>query len=426
LEKVVENLKMASKYAENDAQRAYIADLVAYYCSGDLKLWDEYNIKWVQELSGNVDFINGFVETYGDPLGRKANWEGQINFKDVEASNRTEVISDNAQWFEDNSPVDKRFKKSVVKGVTAKVINVAQISGDAFPATAIGVNLPNAAWIRKEFGSKSVTISKNKEAYDMASNEKPQSMLSEFAWDNEEIERAKKYGYITGNIHTDLHECLGHGSGQLLPGVSPNALKEFHSPIEEARADLFALYYIADPKMVELGILDDVNAYKAEYDSFIRNGLFTQFTRIELGKKNIEAHMQDRKLIAQWSFERGAADKVIEIKKREGKSYFVINDYEALRDIFGELLAEIQRITSEGDYNAAKEMVARYAVDIDPILHKEVLERYASLNLKPYRGFVNPSIVPTIKDGEIVSVDVVYGEGFVEQHLRYGKEYSTL
>ena len=349
-----------------------------------------------------------------------------VNFKDEEASRRTEIISANAQWFEDNSPIDPRFRKARVKGVSAKVINAAVIAGDTYPSTAIGINLPNADWIRKEHGSKSVTIANITEAYDKAALEKPTSMLAEFAWDDAERDRIKKYGYITDNLHTDLHECLGHGSGQLLEGTNPNALKEYSSTLEEARADLFALYYLADPKLVELGLLADPEAYKAEYDSYIRNGIFTQFTRIELGKQNTEAHMQNRKLIADWCFEQGAADNVIEMKTRDGKTYFVINDYEALRGLFAELLAEIQRIKSEGDYAAGRELVEKYAVNIDPELHKEVLERYSALNLKPYRGFVNPSIVPVEKRGKVVDYRIEYCDDFLQQQLEYGEKYSTL
>jgi dipeptidyl-peptidase-3 len=426
LEKICAELEKAALVAENDTQKEYIADLVAYYRSGDLKLWDDYNIKWVNDTLGTVDFVNGFVEDYNDPLGRKATWEGLVNFKDVEASGRTELISDNAQWFEDNSPIDSRFKKSEVKGVTAKVINVATLAGDCYPSAPIGINLPNANWIRRDHGSKSVTIANLTSAYSKAAQESPKNMLAEFAWDEAEIEMMKKYGDITGDLHTDLHECLGHGSGQLLPGTSPNALGEYSSTLEETRADLFGLYYLADPKLVELGILPDMEAYKAQYQSFIRNGMFTQFTRIELGKKNTEAHMQNRKLIADWCYDKGLAANVIEKKVREGKTYFVVNDFEALRDLFAELLAEVQRIKSEGDFEAGKELVEKYAVNIDPDLHKEVKERYASLALKPYGGFLNPEIVPVVKDGEVVDYKIVYNESYLDQMLQYGVKYSTL
>ena len=426
LTKICENLEKAGEVAPSDRQKQIIADLVEYYRTGDLRLWDKYNIEWADDTVSRVDFINGFIEVYGDPLGLKGNFEAMVNFKDEEASRRTEIISANAQWFEDNSPIDPRFRKAQVKGVSAKVINAVVIAGDTYPSTAIGINLPNADWIRKEHGSKSVTIANITEAYDLAANEKPASMLSEFAWDDAERDRIKKYGYITSNLHTDLHECLGHGSGQLLEGTNPNALKEYSSTLEEARADLFALYYLADPKLVELGLLDDPEAYKAEYDSYIRNGIFTQFTRIEPGKQNTEAHMQNRKLIADWCFEKGAADNVIEMKTRDGKTYFVINDYEALRGLFAELLAEIQRIKSEGDYAAGRELVEKYAVNIDPELHREVLERYAALGLKPYRGFVNPKIVPVEKGGKVVDYRIEYCDDFVAQQLEYGETYATL
>ena len=426
LEKICAELEKAAAVAENDTQRAYIADLVAYYQSGDLNLWDEYNIKWVNDTLGTVDFVNGFVEDYNDPLGRKATWEGLVNFKDAEASLRTELISENAQWFEDNSPVDARFKKKEVKGVTAKVINVAVLAGDCYPAAPIGINLPNADWIRREHGSKSVTIANLTSAYNMAAQESPKNQLGEFAWSEEEIALEKKYGALTNDLHTDLHECLGHGSGQLLPGTSPNALGEYSSALEETRADLFGLYYLADPKMVELGIVPDMEAYKAQYSSFIRNGIFTQFTRVELGKKNMESHMQDRKLIAQWCYEKGLADNVIEKKVRDGKTYFVVNDFEALRGLFGDLLAEVQRIKSEGDYEAGKALVETYAVNIDYDLHKEVLERYASLGLKPYGGFVNPDIVPVMKGGKVVDYKIEYADSYLDQMLQYGRKYSTL
>ena len=426
LEKICAELEKAADVAENQTQKDYIADLVAYYRSGDLKLWDEYNIKWVNDTLGTVDFVNGFVEDYNDPLGRKATWEGLVNFKDYEASRRTELISENAQWFEDNSPVDSRFKKAEVKGVTAKVINVATLAGDCYPAAPIGINLPNADWIRREHGSKSVTIANLTAAYSKAAQESPKNMLGEFAWSEEEIALEKKYGDVTNDLHTDLHECLGHGSGQLLPGTSPNALGEYSSALEETRADLFGLYYLADPKLVELGILPDMEAYKAQYSSYIRNGIFTQFTRIELGKKNTEAHMQNRKLIADWCYEKGKAANVIEKKVRDGKTYFVVNDHEALRGLFGDLLAEIQRIKSEGDYEAGKALVETYAVNIDPELHKEVKERYAALDLRPYGGFLNPEIVPVKKGFKVVDYKIVYNDDYVDQMLEYGRKYSTL
>ncbi len=431
IKEIVKHLTAASEVAENDVQRAYIAKLIEYYNTGSLEVWDEYNVLWVQDTISQVDFVNGFIEDYQDPLGRKATWESVVNFKDIKASERTEVISSNAQWFEDNSPIDKRFKKSEVKGVSAKVITVASLGGDCHPYTPIGINLPNANWIRKDYGSKSVTISNITDAYNKAAEESPKSATNEFYLSEADKELLKKYKGITGDLHTDLHECLGHGSGQLLPGVSPNALAEYNSTLEEARADLFALYYLADPKLVELGIVPDAEAYRAEYLGQIVNGIFTQFNRVELGKTNTEAHMQDRKLIADWSYERGlkannpgATQDVIEKKLVDGKTYFVINDYEALRGIFGELLAEIQRIKSEGDYQAGKEMVEKYAVNIDPALHKEVKERYADLQLKAYKGFINPVITPVLKDGQVVDYAVDYTADFLEQHLEYGAKYS--
>ena len=422
--KICDELEKAAAVAENDTQRKCISLLVDYYRTGDLRKWDEYNVAWVGELEGTVDFVNGFVEDYNDPLGRKGAWEGNVNIKDHKASERTEILSANAQWFEDNSPVDPRFRKPEVKGVSAKVINVACISGDSYPSTPIGINLPNADWIRKEYGSKSVTIANITHAYDQAANESPNNMLDEFAWDDAEKELIRKWGSYADEIHTDLNECLGHGSGQLLPGVATTAMGEYSSTLEETRADLFGLYYSADPKLVELGIMPDAEAYKAEYSSYIRNGLFTQFTRVELGAKNTEAHMQNRKLIAQWCYEKGLKDNVIEKKTRDGKTYFVINDYPALRNLFAELLAEIQRIKSEGDYEAGKNLVETYAVNIDPQLHKEVLERYAKLNLKPYGGFVNPDIVPVIKDGKVVDYTLEYTDSFLDQQLKYGRDYS--
>ena len=393
LEKICAELEKAAAVAETDLQKEAIGKLVEYYRTGDLKTWDDFNIDWVQDTVGTIDFINGFIEDYDDPLGRKATWEGYVNMKDSAASARTEVLSANAQWFEDNSPVDPRFRKPHVKGVSAKVVDGITLAGATYPATPIGINLPNADWIRRDYGSKSVTIANITHAYDYAAQESPKSTLTEFAYDQAEIDAYKQYGSYTDEIHTDLHECLGHGSGQLLPGVSSTALGEYQSTLEEARADLFGLYYMADPKLVELGIMPNAEAYKPAYSNYIRNGLFVQFTRVELGKQNTEAHMQNRKLIAEWCYEKGAARGIIEKKMRDGKTYFVVNDYEALRGLFAELLAEIQRIKSEGDYAAGKNLVETYAVNIDPQLHKEVLERYAALNLKPYGGFVNPDIV---------------------------------
>ena len=426
LEKIVAELGKARAFAENATQEKYIDLLMEYYRTGDLKLWDAYNIEWVNDTLGTVDFVNGFVEDYNDPLGRKATWEGLVNIKDHAASARTEIISENAQWFEDHSPVDGRFKKPVVKGVSAKVIDATTLAGDCYPSTPIGINLPNADWIRRDYGSKSVTIANITHAYDLAAQESPNSTLKEFAWSEEEVAAAKKYLTLTDEIHTDLHECLGHGSGQLLPGTSANALGEYSSTLEETRADLFGLYYIADPKLVELGILPDSEAWKPQYSNYIRNGLMVQFTRVELGKKNTEAHMQNRKLIAEWCYEAGQADNVIEKKVRDGKTYFVVNDYDALRGLFGKLLAEVQRIKSEGDYEAGKALVEKYAVNIDPELHKEVLERYKALNLKPYGGFVNPEIIPVEKNGKIVDYRVEYPTDYLGQMMEYGRKYSTL
>lgn len=426
LEKICAELEKAAAVAETDLQKEAIGKLVEYYKTGDLKTWDDFNIDWVQDTVGTIDFINGFIEDYDDPLGRKATWEGYVNMKDSAASARTEILSANAQWFEDNSPVDPRFRKPHVKGVSAKVVDGITLAGATYPATPIGINLPNADWIRRDYGSKSVTIANITHAYDYAAQESPKSTLTEFAYDQAEIDAYKKFGSYTDEIHTDLHECLGHGSGQLLPGVSSTALGEYQSTLEEARADLFGLYYMADPKMVELGIISDAEAYKPAYSNYIRNGLFVQFTRVELGKQNTEAHMQNRKLIAEWCYEKGAGRGIIEKKMRDGKTYFVINDYEALRGLFAELLAEIQRIKSEGDYAAGKNLVETYAVNIDPQLHKEVLERYAALNLKPYGGFVNPDIVPVEKDGKVVDYKIVYVDDYLRQQLDYGKKYRTL
>ena len=428
LEKICEELAKAREVAENDIQKRALGLLIDYYSTGDLKKWDAFNIEWVKDTLGTVDFINGFIEDYNDPLGRKASWEGYVNIKDFEASKRTEILSANAQWFEDNSPVDPRFKKTTVKGVSAKVINAVCLAGDSYPSTPIGINLPNADWIRKEHGSKSVTIANITHTYDYAAQELPTSTLAEFAYDKKEIELAKKWGTLADEIHTDLHECLGHGSGQLLPGVSSTAMGEYASALEEARADLFGLYYTADPKMVELGIMPDPEAYKAEYANYIRNGLMVQFTRVELGRPNTEAHMQNRKLIAEWCYQQGAKDKVIVKKVKDGKTYFVVRDYEKLRGLFAQLLAEIQRIKSEGDYEAGKALIETYAVHIDPQLHKEVKQRYEALNLKPYCGFINPEIQPVYaEDGTtVIDYQAVYTDDYLGQMLLYGSKYATL
>ena len=426
IEKICAELTEAQKYAENEIQSKAIGLLLEYYRTGDLRKWDEFNVEWVKDTLGTVDFINGFIEDYDDPLGRKATWEGEVHIKDFAASARTETLSANAQWFEDNSPVDPRFKKKEVRGISAKVVNAVALAGATYPSTPIGINLPNADWIRKDHGSKSVTIANITHTYDFSSLEFPKSVLSEFAWDQAEIDAYKLYGGYADEVHTDLHECLGHASGQLLPGVSSTALGEYQSALEEARADLFGLWYMADPKLLELGIMKHPDAYKAHYSNYIRNGLFTQFTRVELGRPNTEAHMQNRKLIAEWCYEKGADRNVIEKKVRDGKTYFVVNDFEALRGLFGDLLAEIQRIKSEGDYEAGKALIEKYAVDIDPALHKEVLERYAALDLKPYGGFINPEIVPVVKNGEIVDYEVVYTDDYLGQQLYYGDKYRTL
>lgn len=425
IEHIVAELQAAIPFAENDAQKAIIEKLIAYYQTGDLKTFDAYSILWVEDTASEVDFVNGFIETYGDPLGMKASWESTVNFINKEATTRTKIISDNAQWFEDHSPVDARFKKEEVKGVSAKVITVAMLAGDCYPATPIGINLPNADWIRRDHGSKSVTIENITEAYDKAAQ--GNGFGEEFIWSDTERELSKQYGFQSDNLHTDLHECLGHGSGKLLPGTDPDALKAYSSTLEEARADLFALYYMADPKIIELGLLPNEDAYKAAYYKYIMNGLMTQLVRIELGKDVTEAHMRNRQLIAKWAYEQGKAEKVIELAEKEGKHYIVVNDYDKLRELFGKLLAEVQRIKSEGDYAAGKALVENYGVKVDPALHKEVLERYAKLNLAPYKGFVNP-IMKEVKNakGEVTDIVLDYSEGYAEQMLRYSRNYSFL
>ncbi len=425
LEKVVYWLRKAEGVAENDNQKAVINKLIEYYETGDLKTFDEYAIYWLKDTDSRIDFVNGFTESYGDPLGMKASWESLVNFKDMEATRRTEMISDNAQWFEDNSPVDNQFKKDEVKGVTAKVITAAILAGDLYPATAIGINLPNANWIRADHGSKSVTIGNITDAYNKASH--GNGFGAEFMFSDVERQLADNYGDITGDLHTDLHECLGHGSGKLLPGVDPDALKAYGSTIEEARADLFGLYYMADPKLVELGLLPNMDAYKAEYYNFLMNGLMTQLVRIEPGNNIEESHMRNRQLIARWVLEKGASDAVVELVNKDGKTYVLVNDYQKVRNLFGELLSEIQRIKSTGDFEAARTLVESYAVKVDPTLHAEVLERYKKLNLAPYKGFVNPVYEAVLDDnGNITDVLVTYNEGYAEQMLRYSKDYSTL
>ena len=425
IDKIVYWLKKAEGVAENPEQKAVIAELIKFYETGDLKTFDEYAILWVKDLNSLVDFVNGFTESYGDPLGMKASWESLVNFKDMEATHRTEIISGNAQWFEDHSPVDKQFKKDEVKGVSAKVITAAILAGDLYPATAIGINLPNSNWIRSHHGSKSVTIGNITDAYNKAAH--GNGFNEEFVYSDAELQLIDKYADLTGELHTDLHECLGHGSGKLLPGVDPDALKAYGSTIEEARADLFGLYYVADPKLVELGLTPNADAYKAEYYTYLMNGLMTQLVRIEPGNNVEEAHMRNRQLIARWVFEKGAADKVVELVKKDGKTYVVVNDYEKLRELFGKLLSEIQRIKSTGDYQSAHDLVENYAVKVDPALHAEVLERYKKLNLAPYKGFVNPKYEAVVDAaGKITDVKVTYDEGYAEQMLRYSKDYSNL
>lgn len=425
IEKIVYWLEKAMTVAENDQQRLVIEKLIQFYNDGDLKTFDEYAIEWVKDLDSRIDFVNCFTESYGDPLGMKASWESIVNFKDMEATKRTEAISANAQWFETNSPVEDRFKKEEVKGVSAKVITGAILGGDLYPATAIGINLPNSNWIRSAHGSKSVTIGNFTDAYNKAG--RGNGFSQEFVISPAEIKLLEQYGDLTGDLHTDLHECLGHGSGKLLPGVDPDALKAYGSTIEEARADLFGLYYLADDKLVELGLTPNNEAYKAQYYSYMMNGLMTQLVRIDLGNVIEEAHMRNRALIARWALEKGAADKVVEFVKKDGETFVQVNDYEKLRDLFGQLLAEIQRIKSEGDFEAAREMVEKYAVQIDPTLHAEILERYKKLNLAPYKGFINP-VYTTVKDenGNIIDVTIDYTEGYAEQMLRYSKDYANL
>lgn len=423
--KIVYWLKKASAVAENDAQKAYIDKLIEFYTTGSLKTFDDYSIMWAEETKSTVDFINGFIESYGDPLGMTGSWEGMVNFKNKEASHRTQLISENAQWFEDHSPVDSRFKKENVKGVSAKVITAAILAGDSYPSTPIGINLPNSNWIRAAHGSKSVTLENITDAYDEVAN--GTGFNEEFAYSNTEVQLMKKYLTIADKLHTDLHECLGHASGKLLPGVDGDALKAYGSTLEEGRADLFALYYLADPKLVELGIFTSPDTYKAEYYKYIMNGLMTQLTRIEPGKDIEESHMRNRKFISEWCYQKGKADNVIEYVKHDGKTYIKINDYAKLRDLFGKLLAEVQRIKSTGDYEAGRELVENYGVKVDPAIHAEVLARYKHLDIAPYKGFVNP-VYTAVKDksGNITDVKVAYGEGYIDQMLRYSRDYSPL
>lgn len=423
IEKIIYWLEKALTFAENDVQKQYTNKLIEFYKSGDLKTWDEYNILWSQDTKSVCDYINGFIETYNDPLGMKGTWEALVNYKDLNATKRTLTICNNAQWFEDNSPVKPEYKKKKVTGVSAKVINAAMLSGDCYPTPPIGINLPNADWIRKEYGSKSVTIANLSDAYFFASMESPKSALKEFAFSEKEIEMEKQHGQLSDNLHTDMHECLGHASGQLLDTTPANALKEYSSALEEARADLFALYYLMDEKMIELGLIPSLETGMAQYDSYIRNGLLVQLARIPLGEKVTEAHMQDRKLISEYALQNG--NGCIEKKIKDGKTYFVVTDYKQLRKTFGELLYIIQDIKSRGDYQAGKNLVEKYGVNIDYNLHKEVLERYNNLGIKPYGGFVNP-ILKEKKDskGKVIDIVVSYPKTFIEQELFYGKTYS--
>ena len=423
IEKIVYWLEKAQAVAA-EPQKTNIEALISYYKTGDLKEFDRYNIGWVKDTVSNVDFVNGFIEDYGDPLGRKASWEANVNFMDTEACHRTEIISDNAQWFEDHSPVAEAYRKPVVKGVSAKVITVAMLGGDCYPATPIGINLPNADWIRKEYGSKSVTIDNITYAYDRAAH--GNGFNEEFVLRAEDRERMDKYGKLADDLHTDLHECLGHGSGQLAPGVKGGELKSYGSTLEEARADLFGLYYLGDPKLVELGLIPSLDVAKAGYAKYILNGMMTQLARIEPGKNVEESHMRNRKLICEWCYERGKADNVIEMVKENGKTYAVVNDFDKLRELFGEMLREVQRIKSEGDYEAGHKLVEQYAVTVDPQLHKEVRDRYYALNIEPYGGFVNPEYELVEKDGKIVDVKISYPANYVEQMLGYAKDYSFL
>jgi dipeptidyl-peptidase-3 len=422
ISRIIEMLGKAAEIAENDTQKAVIEKLIYFYVTGSLKAFDDYSIMWVKDVDSRIDFINGFIESYGDPLGMRGQYESIVNFKNLEASERTHTIADNAQWFEDNSPVAAEFRKKTVKGVSAKVITAAVLAGDSYPSTPIGINLPNANWIRAAHGSKSVTIENITEAYDIAAE--GNGFSEEFVIDQQMRDLMKKYGFITDNLHTDLHECLGHASGQLLPGVDPDALKAHGSTLEEARADLFALYYLADPKLLELGLLDNPDAYKAEYYRYMMNGLMTQLVRIEPGKDLEEAHMRNRQIIASWALEHGKKNHVVELVKKSGKTYVKINDYAALRNIFGQLLAEIQRIKSTGDYEAGRQLVEKYGVKVDHKLHNEVLSRYAKLNIAPYKGFVNPVYTPvTDAEGNITDINVTYTEDFLPQVMRYSTQY---
>ena len=425
IRQIINWLGKALEYAENELQKKYIASLIQYYTSGNLNLFDQYSIDWVRELEGEVDFVNGFIEVYGDPLGIKGSWESIVNFKDREASKRANILSQNAQWFEDHSPVDSQYKKTAVKGVSAKVINVAILAGDCYPATPIGINLPNAEWIRETHGSKSVTIENITQAYFLDSMNN--GMLEEFAGNTEEIERVRQYGYLAGNLHTDLHECLGHGSGKVREGVSTENLKNYYSTIEETRADLFALYYMLDDQMIDLGLLPSPDAAKAEYDTYLRNGLLTQLTRIEPGKDIEESHMRNRQLISRWVFEAGKEQRVVEFIESQGKTYVRVNDYQALRELFGQLLKEVQRVKSEGDFEAAKQLVENFGVKVDRALHDEILARFKTLDLAPYSGFLNPVYeLKTWPCGTPNDVLITYNEDYTSQMLRYSSDFGFL
>lgn len=424
IEKILYWLEKAATVTETQEQRAALDKLIEYYKTGDLVAFDDYSILWLNDQNSDIDFVNGFIETYGDPLSMKATWESVVNFKDKKATERTIILASNAQYFEDNSPIDPEFKKKEVKGVSAKVINVAQLGGDCDPTTPIGINLPNAEWIRKDHGSKSVTMENITYAYNQSSL--GNGFLEEFAFSPEEIQRQREYGFLSGNLTTDMHECLGHAAGQLLPGTSPEAMKNYHSTLEEARADLFALYYIMDPKLMELGLVPSMEVGKAEYDNYIRNGYLTQLVRIQPGKDVEESHMRDRKLIATWCYEKGKDKNIVELIEKDGKTYIRINDYEGLRNLFGELLNKIQRIKSTGDYEAGKELVENYAVKVDQDLHNQMLERYKKLNISPYGGFINPVLTPLLQDDTLLDIIVTYPDDFTEQMMTYSNEFSYL
>lgn len=425
IDKIIEWLLKAGEVAETETQKQEIDLLINYYRTGDLRAWDQYNVVWANNMEPVVDYINGFIETYEDPLGMKATWEAIVNYIDIEATRRTAIISANAQWFEDNSPIPQQYKKEKVTGVAAKVINIAMLGGDCYPVSPLGINLPNADWIRKEVGSKSVTLANISDAIDITAQ--GNGFLDEFAADEEEIGKARKYSSLAGALHTDLHECVGHASGKLAEGTDPNALKNYASALEEARADLFALYYMMDEKLVDIGLLPERKASEAEYDSYIRNGLMTQLTRIKPGKEIEQAHMRCRSAISHWVYEKGKADNVIEFLKKDGKTYVKINDYEKLRSLFGDMLREVQRIKSEGDFEAGKELIENFGIKVDPVLHSEILDRYSRLNLAPYTGFINPQLIPVYNtDNEIIDVEVKYADDYLGQMLYYGKNYSFL